>query len=391
MPYNKLSSETWFLIISSIASFALGVFTIHAARSSMGVNNNVFQFRIRKEIDLSYSEKTLKISIIIFGLIGLINAIHTWIVLINMFNGIGGVFLAASSIYSMRVHSKIEGIIPYFQVFSLIGIFLSGIYSAYKNKFSMISLLPLLGYFLKSLALFARIGMLVGIACFITSFLLTKLFLLRYPGKKEKRVFGSSAVIIVAIILVILGAVTVRSTRGTYENFKGTNKTLSSLKSNVFFSPSIYLYLSSHVGVLNKYLLLEKESNRFGETTFAPIYNLLSKYNLTERVKFDKRGYYIPMWTNTGTFLRDLHADFGVWGVFIFIYLLGLFTTYFWFAFFTTGSLKFLVLLSYGFMIIEISFFSLILTGADFVMSLIFLIIYTHLLEKRSLRRVNNG
>ncbi len=386
MPYQDLSFITWYLIIFSFLAYALGIITVYFARSSFEKNNNVMGKQTIRLLLFSDDGNTLKWAIILFGIIGLINALHTWSVLIKMFGGVGAVFLAASDIYSLRVHSKIEGIVPYFQVFSLIGIFLAGLYSAYKRKLSIIAILPLLGYMLKSLAMFARIGMLLGLVSFLTSYLLAKYYLLKDPDAKKESKSRNFIIISFVLIIVIAGAVAVRSFRGTYEKYKGTSRSLSSLRTNVFFSPSIYIYLSSHVGVLDKYLQSEKENNRFGETTFAAFYNFFSKFELTEKVPFDKKGYYIPMWTNTGTFLRDLHADYGDWGVFLILYFLGLTTSFFWFAFFSTGKLKYFVLLVYFFIIIEISFFSLIVTGADFILSLIFLLFCIPAIEKRALK-----
>jgi oligosaccharide repeat unit polymerase len=395
LPYFPLSSYTWFVVITSISVFLVGVLTVFAARRTQGLDNAVTE----KGADLMHifddKGKILKYAILITGTIGLANAIHSWIILLSMYGGVAQVFLSANEIYRMRLNSNIEGFIPYLQVFSLIGIILSGMYSAYKNRISLLTLIPLFGYILKSLALFARIGMLLALVCFISSYIITKIYLHKNLISVVRFRLRSFLVIVMVFVFVLLGASLVKSFRGTYERYKGADPILKSMSDNIFLSPSIYLYLSSHIGVFNQYLIQEKEKTRFGETTFSAVYNFLAKFELTERAAFDKQGYYIPMWTNSGTFLRDLHADYGEVGMFIFIYLLGLLSTYFWFSYFSTGSLRSFVVLVFSMVIIQLSFFSLVLQGADILISLILLLIALPWLEKlvsrRSILQAPNG
>ena len=73
------------------------------------------------------------------------------------------------------------------------------------------------------------------------------------------------------------------------------------------------------------------EHPRFGENTFAPIYGILARIKVVEPPDWFQRGYNVPMWSNTATYLREIHADFGYIGLALFPYLLGLVTTFFWF------------------------------------------------------------
>jgi len=382
LPYHNLKSLTWFYIICFFLIFLAGVLTIFAARKSLGLDNDILNKGSNTLMIFQDEGKTLRTAIIITGLIGLVNAIQSWIVLLNMYGGFAQVFLSANEIYRMRINSKIEGFIPYLQVFSIIGIFLSGMYSAYKNKISIIAFIPILAYTLKSLALFARIGMLIALVCFLTSYILTKIYLNKRQSVISRFSFKNVLVILIVVLFIMLTSSLVKSFRGTYERYKGSSPVLTQLSDNILFSPSVYLYMSSHIGVFNEYLEKGTEKTRFAETTFSSVYNLLAKFELTERAAFDKPGYFIPMWTNSGTFLRDLHGDYGEVGMFIFIYVLGLLSTYYWFLFFIAGKLTSLVMLVYSMIIIQMSFFSLVLQGADILLSLIFLLFLLPLLEK---------
>ena len=123
----------------------------------------------------------------------------------------------------------------------------------------------------------------------------------------------------------------------TSESYEGTSNELRQFKDNLIISPSLYLYLSSDVGVLSQYLRSEGTSypemdyTQFGQNTFLPVYNFLSKFGFIDRVSGYQRGYFIPMWTNTGTYIRELHADFGITGILLGPYLIGLLIT--WIAF----------------------------------------------------------
>jgi oligosaccharide repeat unit polymerase len=60
-----------------------------------------------------------------------------------------------------------------------------------------------------------------------------------------------------------------------------------------------------------------------GGNTFAPLYRLLSKLDVVEPVKEYEKFYFVPMGTNTGSYLRELYADWGLAGTLSIVYLLG--------------------------------------------------------------------
>jgi oligosaccharide repeat unit polymerase len=130
------------------------------------------------------------------------------------------------------------------------------------------------------------------------------------------------------------------------------------------------LYLSAHLGVLNEFVKRQDEENLFAQNTLLPLYNFLDRLNLIKRPNQYQKGYFIPMWVNTGTFIRELFADFNVFGLLLFPYLLGLIMTYLWFKLLKEGSIYILAILSYLYIIIGFSFLVMITRTSYWIISL---------------------
>ena len=88
------------------------------------------------------------------------------------------------------------------------------------------------------------------------------------------------------------------------------------------------------------------------------------------------------MWTNTGTYIRELHADFGVAGIFLVPYLLGLIVTWLWFKFYKKKSLLVLAILVYLYLIIGFSFLEMVSRVSYWFYSLIVIICFIPVIEK---------
>jgi hypothetical protein len=112
-----------------------------------------------------------------------------------------------------------------------------------------------------------------------------------------------------------------------------------------------------------------------GKNTFLPIYNLLSRTGVVEHPGFYPKGYYIPMWTNSATYLRDIDSDFGPIGLMLIPYLLGLFSTYFWYRFYINGSLNDFIALNYIYQIVAFSVFYMVTRSSVWFLSMIIVLI----------------
>lgn len=384
IPFADLRIETWVVILLGFISFLLGILTIYFARGIFKKNNTSSSTIPKILLD---DGLTIKYAVVFLSIIGFYSAIQHWAVLIDEFGSIVGVLLNATKYYRMRVAGEIKGVVPYIFIASYIGIFLSGIYTAYKKKLTFVAILPILAVILKEIANLGRAGILLGLVEFMTVFILFRYLLSRiHKGdiiKKSRILFA----VLIILSLMVGGAILVKSVRNPIDSFQGTSRGLQSFEGNVILSPSIYLYTCSHLGVLNKYLEKDNEVGHWGEHTFLPIYNLISKFGVLEHPSFFQKGYFIPMWTNTGTYLRELDADFGKAGVLIFPYLLGFIITFLWFKFFESGSLMSLILLTYSFLIVIFSFLVMVSRLSSWFISLGVLLIVIPILEQIAVSR----
>lgn len=394
LPYYNLSLETWMVIIVGYLSFLLGIILIFAARNLFDKDNNIFFRQGQNQLNIFADEgKILKYSILIMGVIGFVFAIQHWLVLIKMFGSIPAVLINANIAYRLRVKGEIKGVIPYFYIFSYASVFLAGIYTAYKGKLSLITILPFFGVIVEELANVARSGILLAAIEFFAAYILTRNIM---AGNSKKVLHGKFNIIlslVVLISLIILSASLVKTIRGTYESFSGESKQLKSLKTTAIISPSIYMYLSSDVGVLNKYLQYNNENAMFGENTFLVFYSILSKFGAVERPSDYQTGYFIPFWSNNGTYLRELQADFGFAGIIFGPFLIGLLTTYFWFRFYETKEVISLVFLNFFYLIVGFSFLLMVSRFSIVIINLFILLLSVPVIEilaSKNARRISN-
>jgi oligosaccharide repeat unit polymerase len=207
-----------------------------------------------------------------------------------------------------------------------------------------------------------RSGILFGLLEYLTSYLLYRHLITSGANKIRfsRQRYKAMITVVVVLLVMIAGASAVKLIRNPTDEFQGTSNTINQFKGGILISPSIYFYAASQIGVLNQYLESDKEHLPFGNSTFFAIYTGFSKFDLTEKPNDQHEGYMIPYWSNTATYLRDLHSDFGYSGVFIFPFLLGLFTTYFWVKFYQNKNMINHVILVHLYLIIGISFFILV-------------------------------
>jgi len=386
LPYIDLTSYAWLLMISAFLSFLIGILTIVSARNLYNTNPiSIEKSNISLKI-FADNGTTLKFTILIFGIISMYSAIELWMIFINQFGSIPAVLLNGEVIYRMNVSGKIKGNTPYLHLLGFVAIFLSGIYTAYKKKFTLLTFLPLLSIILREIAGAGRAGMLFALMQFILSFFLFK-HLLNLDIKQRFK-FSKVSALVGAVILLILfigGSSLVKATRvsdSASTTYSAASKELRQTRGNLIISPSLYLYLSSDVGVLSKYLSSKGESTGFGQNTFMTLYNFLGKLNIVQKPHEFQKGYFIPMWTNTGTYLRELHADFGPAGVFLGPYLLGLLITWLWFKFYEKKSLFSFVFLVHLNIIVGFSFFVMATRILYWFTSLVLILILIPVLER---------
>lgn len=383
LPFVDIVPIAWFYILSAFICFLMGILTIISTRELFSLPNKITDSQIDVEL-FSDGGKIMKLGIIIFGTLGLFAGVQHWLVLLDEFGSLTSIALNASKIYRMNNEGEIVGIIPYISAFSYTAVFLAAIYTAYRGKFTLITFYPFLGVIIKELASMGRAGVLFAIMEFVLAFILYR-NLLKSDEKKQYKFSKKNAAIAISILIIFfISSITlVKVTRGSFETYRGASKELRNLEDNLLFSPSVYLYLSSHLGVLNQYLVSDKEIAEFGENTFLTYYGFLAKFNLVDKPEGFQRGYYIPMWTNTGTYIRELHADFGIAGPFIGPFLLGIIITWLWFKFYSSQSMYVFTFLVYFYLIIGFSFLVMVTRLPYWSISLLINIVFIYMAEQK--------
>lgn len=388
MKFIDLLPIAWWAITMAFLGFFLGSITVYFARRNYyPIQSKIKENEARLKI-LSDNGVAIKYAILFCSIVGLGATIQHWIILINMFGSIPAVLIAANLIYRMRVEGEIIGVVPYIYIISYAGVFLSGLYIAYKNRITLISILPFIAIILKEIASVSRAGMLLALFLFASSFFLTRYAIIRTANEKFRIGKIKLTLSITFLIgLFIMGAGLVRSSRGSLESYSASSRALNQFKSGFFITPSLYLYLSSHVGVLSKYL--EEDFDYppdYGKTSFQTAYNFLSKFGFVEKPPSYERGYLIPMWTNTATYLRPLHSDFGIVGMFLFPYALGMLASFYWYKFLNQRKIFDLVILSFLYVIVAFSFLTMITRSAFWLLGLIMVLIIVPIVEKFAIR-----
>ena len=355
--YIDLSLKTWLVISGAYIAFILGVVTIFFGRDLFQKPNLIKITPPPSSSLFNNNARPLGYLIIFLSIIGILSALQHWKVLFDEYGNLANIVLEAFKIYRTRTEGDLEGVIPYVWLTIHAGVVLAGLYTAYKKRITLIALLPIFALLLKEIANFSRAGILLGFIEYFVSFMLMRHLLSSQINQKHK-VSRTSIVFTIIIVfgLMVLSASVVRYLRHPIDEMKGSTSELSTFKGGFFLSPGIYLYASSHVGVLEKHLDEEAQARLIGNKTISPIYRFLGGFKLVPKPEYHQKGYFIPQWTNTGTYLRDIHGDFSYWGVFLIPFLLGLLSTTYWFKFYETGLLKYYFALTYLYLIIGMSF-----------------------------------
>ncbi len=379
--YNDLTLSTLTLIFLSYLCFVLGILTYVSAKEKTTVKETILK---SNNIDwlIHNNGRNLRLLAWVTSLIALAAVIQNWMVLIKMFGDVTTVLINASVVYRLRIERKIEGQIPYLFLFGYVSVFFAAMYTALKNKFSLISFFPFIPVILKEISQVSRAGIFLAMFEYLITFLLFKFYLRKHNPeivvKSNKKLLIGVALV---LTVIIFSASLVRISRGSVENIEGATSQLKSQEDNLFLSPSMYLYFSGHVGALNKFLQSEDEKTLFAEHTLFSLYSIISKFEIVKRPTDYNKGYFIPTWINTTTFLKELYQDYGYAGTLIFTFLLGMIVTFFHFKFLQNGNLYNLIILVFLYLIISFSYIVLVTRLSYWYLPLVFLMVITFLLN----------
>jgi oligosaccharide repeat unit polymerase len=380
--YDDLSSDAWLIISFSYISFILGILVYFTA-IRIFPSNSEHEYKPTLPNIFARNGIILKYAIVFFSVLGLIGAIQHWSILLAKYGTVVEVFLHLGRIRQLTTQGEIEGIIPYISSFGFVAVFFAGLYSAFKNRITLISFIPILIIIVKDTASAGRVGILIGFLEYGITYILTSNYLKKIKGEPnlKTKIFNYSSIAV--IFLIFFSSIFfIKGLRGGSEDLTGVGRNINAVNDRIFITPTLYLYFSGHVGALSKYFEKDVETARFGENTFRFVYNVLNKVGFTDEAEMYQRGYFIPVWINTGTFLRELHADFGVGGTLIFLFGLGIIVSFFWVNFYKSGNLNYLIFLVHLCLIISMSFLMMITRLTNLTISWFVIIIVYYYIEK---------
>ncbi len=355
--YYQIEVETWLIILYAGVTFIVGASTCSIMECSTLVKSIKLVTGF-KTSNLPLEElKFLKKVLWVLNVITLLAALHTWILVIRLFGNVQNVFLFGNFLYSYRVSEGIPGSIPYVSSLSLTGVLLAGVYTAKIKKITIVALLPIIIVVMVDMASMGRAMMIIAALLFVTGyFMITPKKILSFNVSRTNYKMGVISLII-AIALLVVGGEFVRSLRRANEILPGASQSLTRLRESSFITPSIYMYLTVHHGVLNQYLKHDLEENIPAGNTLAPLFRILEKIGFDTHVETYQKSYNTPISANTGTYIRDLHADFGIFGILFGPYLIGFITSILWYRFQRNNTYVNLALLGYFIVIVGMSLF----------------------------------
>jgi oligosaccharide repeat unit polymerase len=353
LQYYAISGTAWLYIGLAWCSFHLGAGTAFLwVDHNTGATPAYSHFNFRR----------LRTAIIILCFLGIIVILSQIIVLRREFGSVlDAVLFHSNDIYLGRTGGEFS-FFPYVGACLFAANSLSGAYTAKTGRISCLSVVPMLLEAVNAIFGMARGGVLIAGFLFATSFLLTPRTQ-RSSIKMTRFAYGVGLL----IVSLVVGEVSfVNSTRRLQTDFPGKTNAMEVISEYVPPAPSLYSNVSATVVAFSLYLDSPKSSRTgfWGMNTFAPIYRLLAKLGFPTQVPIYEENYYTPVPMNTSTYLKDVDSDFGLSGVAVFPYCLGLATSFLALRIATSSRLVHIVLLSHLALIITASFaINLMFTG----------------------------
>ena len=335
--YHHIVLEAWIYIFVAWLSIYLGTAIVRLM--SPRTANREFP-------DLNM--KRLRTAILVLSLTGLGSTAMLAMNIVRMLDA-EGLFVAlmenGNQIYGMRFEGEVSGLM-YLVFLPYAGCVLAGIYTARLGKITLTGTMPLAVMLLDGIVSMQRAGMFVGAVLLFLAYLFT-------PKASKSHVPIWQKITAVSVVLVVFLLVT--ASRGGAASFEGETQTLADAGDSVSVLPSLYFYASGPVACFSEYLKNPGRDGKalWGRYMFASIYRFLSKFGLDTYVPYYQNFYYTPEPINVGTYLRELHRDFGGVAVFVFPFLLGLSISIFECSSRGVGSI---VILSFLYLVVFFSF-----------------------------------
>lgn len=381
--YYPLELETWIVIIGCWLLFVFGSMTVVFARMSIK-KDYLMQHNRVNPIDTETNLKRLKTTLWSLNIITFIIALYDLYIVSKIFGGLTQAFVFGNLLYRYRVLGEgLPGSIPYSSSLVFTAALLAGNYTARVQKLTLVGILPFIIILMIDFAIIGRADILIVGILFTSAYFLTQTHKTR--GQKKIRLSPRKlGILVIAAAILVGGAEFIRSIRQVKEEIKGSTSILKTLSTARVITPSIYLYLSSDYGVLNKYILKGGENTPIGGHTFLPLYRIFERLGFDVHSQAFQKWYKTPVSVNTGTYLRELHGDFGIAGLLFGPYLIGVFSSIFWFRIREHGRYTDLAIAVFFYTIIGMSFFVMATRISPFFFYFFVSIIIGYFLDKKS-------
>ena len=309
--YDPLSIECGIVLIVGELIFFFGCL--------QGKRTRVVLKRSRRENDsteTAYNETKLKKElykwIIITSGLASIAILSGFILLLRDYGySIVRVLASGAAVYADRMAGRKNYIfIPYLSSFAYNGMIFAGIYLK-RYGFRIFVIVPLILIGLVTLCTGNRYMVILAIIEFFTAFVLSDTKRERSSKFRKLPLWKKLLFVLpIAGLLFVFWKVTVaRSSFITVNSY--VSPTLASMMAKYGNGVyKIYAYAATPVGVLNAFL--KDPYFHIGHSTFGLFYNILERLGIiTENARVG-RDYYVPIDANTGTYLKNLIADFSV-------------------------------------------------------------------------------
>jgi len=364
--YNSISTEAWLYIFLAWAAIYLGTAAV--------------MYRGERPVPAPSRDslRRLKLVIVILSLSGLASCLVlarqvTAEVDPNLFIALT---VGAPKIYAAGLEEtgNLVGI-PYVAFLPYAACALAGVYSARRGRIEWVSTFPLIVVAIAAILSVSRWGVMLATALFLLSLYATP------KTRPFSLTFAQKAGLVTGCV-ACLGLVSIARTDLSGE-FSEQSKALQSISTWVPPAPSFYFYVSAPPVGLSEYLREpSREGNlHWGRYTFASVYRLFSKLGFGNYVPFHQEFFSTPEPINTCTYLREVHSDFGVIGVFVFPFLLGGLAG--WLSI-SKSSLARVVLLAHIYVIVLFSFTYLVVITGQFFQSLVVSVIAAIFIGRQS-------
>lgn len=316
--YNPISGLAWFYIFSSWLCLFLGSLTVlgiwgRASRASSA--------------EIEFPVLRLKRILWLFSVVGAIGILAQGLAISRTFGSlIEVIFTQANQLYHARVDYPSLGLsgLSYVGAFAPGACTLAGLYTAKVGKLSLAGLMPLVLVALNGILMMGRAGLILAGVWFVVGFI--------YAPRRSFKIRRWQAVVaVVGVIAVLVGGIIfINQTRGLAVTYYSVSPAMGRASEYFPVLPALFFYYTGPVVGFSDYLSHPENNPHafWGMYTFAPLLRVASRLGAATDVPFYEENYFTPYDINVMTWLKNIHSDFGGFGILMFPYLLGALMTW---------------------------------------------------------------